>query len=91
MSLAGKVAIFPRGTGSSVAPYVLLELFYRGVAPIAIINTEIDQQTAPACSLEGIPYAHGFDQDLTRAVRSGDIVEIKRRGQDVSLRVLGRR
>ena len=91
MSLAGKVAIFPRGTGSSVAPYVLLELFYRGVAPIAIINTEIDQQTAPACSLEGIPYAHGFDQDLPRAVRSGDIVEIKRRGQDVSLRVLGRR
>ncbi len=87
-SLAGKVAIFPRGTGSSVAPYVLLELYYRGVAPAAIINTEIDQQTAPACSLEGIPYAYGFDADLTRSVRTGDLVALARAGETVTLRVV---
>jgi hypothetical protein len=33
-SMAGKIAIFPKGTGSTVAPYVLLELFYRGRAPL---------------------------------------------------------
>lgn len=87
-SLAGKVAIFPRGTGSSVAPYVLLELFYRGVAPIAIINSEIDQQTAPACSLEGIPYAYGFGPELLASVRDGDTVELQRRGNAVTLRVV---
>jgi predicted aconitase with swiveling domain len=87
-SLAGKIAIFPRGTGSSVAPYVLLELYYRGVAPLAIINTEIDQQTAPACSLEGIPYAYDFDVDLARAVTSGDTVALERRGAQVSLRIV---
>jgi predicted aconitase with swiveling domain len=87
-SMAGKVAIFPRGTGSSVAPYVLLELYYRGVAPLAIINTEIDQQTAPACSLEGIPYAYGFDADVTRMVRSGDTVEVERKGDVVRLRIV---
>ena len=27
-SMAGKIAIFPRGIGSTVAPYVLLELLY---------------------------------------------------------------
>lgn len=90
-SLAGKIAIFPRGTGSSVAPYVLLELFYRGKAPIAVINTQIDQQTAPACSLEGIPYAYGFDSDPIIHVRSGDIVELARRGRRVTLRVIGPR
>jgi predicted aconitase/predicted aconitase with swiveling domain len=88
-SLAGKIALFPRGTGSSVAPYVLLELFYRGVAPIAIINSEVDQQTAPACSLEGIPYAYGFDADVNHLVQTGDQVEVARRGDVVTLRILG--
>lgn len=89
-SLAGKIAIFPRGTGSSVAPYVLLELYYRGVAPIAIVNSEIDQQTAPACSLEGIPYAFSFDSDPTRFIRHGDTVALTREGEAVRLRVIKR-
>lgn len=87
-SMAGKIAIFPRGTGSSVAPYVLLELYYRGRAPIAIINSEIDQQTAPACSLESIPYAYDFDTDLFAAVQTGDLIELTRHGDAVSLRIL---
>ncbi len=89
-SLAGKVAIFPRGTGSSVAPYVLLELFYRGMAPIAILNSEIDQQTAPACSLEGIPYGYGFDADVIQGVKNGDTVTLERRGEQVFLRIVER-
>jgi predicted aconitase with swiveling domain len=84
-SLAGKIAIFPKGSGSSVAPYVLLELFYRGKAPLAVINTEIDQQTVPACSLEGIPYAYGFNADVTQMIRSGDRVELVRRGDEVNI------
>ncbi len=84
-SLAGKIAIYPRGTGSSVAPYVLLELHYRGVGPLAIVNTEIDQQTVPACSLEGIPYAHSFDRDVTRNLHNGDRVRLERRNTVVTL------
>ncbi len=89
-SLAGKIAIFPRGTGSSVAPYVLLELYYRGVGPIAVVNSEIDQQTAPACSLEGIPYAFSFDTDPTRFIRHGDRVALRRVGDAVTLHVIER-
>ena len=90
-SLAGKIAIFPKGSGSTVAPYVLLELFYRGVAPKAIANTDIDQQSAPACSLEGIAYAYGFDANIIQYINNGDTVELKRQGQRVSIRVLSRR
>lgn len=89
-SMAGKIAIFPKGTGSTVAPYVLLELYYRGMAPIAIVNSEIDQQSAPACSLEGIPYAYDFDVDVTAGVGDGDMVELSRREGTVKLRVLNR-
>lgn len=87
-SLANKIAVFPKGSGSSVAPYVLLELHYRGVGPVAVVNSEIDQQTAPACSLEGIPYAYGFDADVTRGLRSRDRVELSRRGDTVTLRLI---
>lgn len=90
-SMAGKIAIFPKGSGSSVAPYVLLELFYRGMAPLAVVNTEIDQQSAPACSLEGIPYAYDFDADVIGNVNHGDTIELKRMGSMVTLRVLERK
>jgi predicted aconitase/predicted aconitase with swiveling domain len=87
-SMAGKIAIFPRGIGSTVAPYVLLELFYRGNAPLAILNTDIDQQTAPACSLTGIPYAYGFDGDVTKEITGGATVTLKREGEMVTVQVV---
>lgn len=84
-SMAGKIAIFPKGSGSTVAPYVLLELYYRGMAPLAVVNTDIDQQSAPACSLEGIPYAYGFDPAVLTALRSGDMVELRRHEDAVTM------
>ena len=90
-SMAGKIVIFPKGSGSSVAPYVLLELFYRGKAPLAVVNTEIDQQSAPACSLEGIPYAYDFVTDIISGVNHGDKVELKRIDSKITLRILERR
>jgi predicted aconitase with swiveling domain len=90
-SMAGKIAIFPKGSGSTVAPYVLLELFYRNLAPLAIINTDIDQQSAPACSLENIPYAYALDGDVMTRINHGDRVELSRKGGRVTLRVLERR
>jgi predicted aconitase with swiveling domain len=89
-SMAGKVAIFPKGSGSTVAPYVLLELLYRGKAPVAIVNTEIDQQSAPACSLENIPYAYQFDTDIIGGVNHGDTVHLKRIGNRVTIDVIAR-
>lgn len=87
-SMAGKIVIFPKGSGSTVAPYVLLELYYRGVAPLAVVNTEIDQQSAPACSLENIPYAYRFDQDIITAVPNGSQVRLRRQGDRVEIRVV---
>lgn len=87
-SMAEKIAIFPKGSGSTVAPYVLLELYYRDKAPIAIINSEIDQQSAPACSLENIPYAYGFDQDVIGNVQNGDRVRLTRDEDGVRLELV---
>ena len=62
-SMKDKILIFPKGSGSTVAPYGLLGLFYNGNGPKAIINTDLDQQTIPACSILGVPYAHSFEKN----------------------------
>ena len=69
---------------------MLLGLLYRNRGPLAVVNTELDQQTLPACSLLGAPYAHSFDSDPCLALNSGDRVRLELRGGAVTLEVLDR-
>ena len=89
-AIGDKILIFPRGSGSSVAPYVLMGLIYTGKGPSAVVNSQIDQQTLPACSLLGIPYAHSFDTDPCLTINSGDLVEMKLSDGIVNLDVIRR-
>ena len=75
-SVEGRILIYPKGSGSTVAPYVLMGLFYTGRGPLAIVNTDVCPLTLPACSLLGIPYAHGFTEDPCLGVNSGDEVDM---------------
>ena len=90
MSLKNKILIFPKGSGSTVAPYVLLGLFYNGNGPKAIINTDLDQQTIPACSILNIPYAHSFEENPCLTVNTGDKIKLKLRDGHVGLETLER-
>ncbi len=89
-SMKNKILIFPRGSGSTVAPYVLLGLFYNGNGPRAIINTDLDQQTIPACSILGIPYAHSFDGNPCQSVNNGDKLRLTLENGNVKLKCLER-
>ncbi len=87
----GKILIYPKGSGSTVAPYVLMGLLYRGRGPTAIVNRDVCPLSLPAASLLGLPYAHGFDEDPCLAVNDGDLVEVAREaGGAVHLKVLER-
>ena len=89
-SIKNKILIFPKGSGSTVAPYVLLGLFYNGNGPKAIINTNLDQQTIPACSILGVPYAHSFENNPCLAVNNGDKLRLKLEQGNVKLECLER-
>ena len=89
-SIKNKILIFPKGSGSTVAPYVLLGLFYNGNGPKAIINTNLDQQTIPACSILGVPYAHSFEDNPCLAVNNGDKIKLKLEQGNVKLECLER-
>ena len=70
------ILIYPKGSGSTVAPFVLMGLIYTGRGPKAIVNRDVCPLTLPAASLLGLPYAHGFEFDPCMAVNSGDEVEM---------------
>ena len=90
ISMANKILVFPKGSGSTVAPYVLLGLFYNGNGPKAIINTDLDQQTIPACSLLAVPYAHSFEDNPCLEINSGDKINLALKDDNVSLRIIDR-
>ena len=90
VSMANKILIFPKGSGSTVAPYVLLGLFYNGNGPKAIINTDLDQQTIPACSLLAVPYAHSFEKNPCTEINSKDKINLTLKNGRVTLGIVKR-
>ena len=90
VAIEDTVLIYPKGSGSTVAPYVLMGLIYTDKGPKAVVNRDICPLTLPACSLLGLPYGHGFDADPCMAVNTGDTVEFRRTASGVELEVLER-
>ncbi len=90
ISIKDTILIYPKGSGSTVAPFVLMGLIYTGFGPIAIVNRDVCPLTLPAASLLGVPYAHGFDSDPTMEVNTGDTVSLSLVEGKVSLVVESR-
>ena len=75
-SIKEKIFVFPRGLGSTVGPYVLLNLRDSHTAPLAILNRESDQGTVSGCSVARIPLAYRFSQDPIKVIKTGNWVEV---------------
>jgi len=89
-SIENTILIYPKGSGSTVAPFVLMGLIYTGKGPKAIINNDVCPLTLPACSLLNLPYAYGMSKDLCIEINTGDELEMKLSNGVVSLEVLNR-
>lgn len=74
--ITDKIFIFPRGIGSTVGPYVLINLVKNELGPKAIINRESDQGTVSGCSVAKIPMVYGLEEDPTEVIKSGDMLKI---------------
>ena len=84
------ILIYPKGSGSTVAPFVLMGLIYTGKGPKGIVNRDVCPLTLPAASLLDVPYAHGFDVDPTIEINTGDQVEMSLIDGKVSLKAITR-
>ena len=72
-SITEKIFVFPRGLGSTVGPYVLLNLKDQKTAPKAILNSESDQGTVSGCSVSRIPLAYRID---ISKLQTGDKIQV---------------
>lgn len=79
-SVAAKVLVFPRGIGSTVGPYVLLEMQSNGVAPLAMVMHRGDLGTIAAASVARIPLVYDVEPDPTMRFASGERLVVRRRG-----------
>ena len=75
-SITGKIFVFPKGIGSTVGPYTLINLVKNGKGPLAIINRESDQGTISGCSIARIPMVYNLNEDPIETIKTGDNVRI---------------
>ena len=90
IAIKDTILIYPKGSGSTVAPFVLMGLVYTGFGPTAIVNRDVCPLTLPAASLLGVPYADRFDDDPTLGVNTGDSVSLSLSDGKVRLSVASR-
>lgn len=81
-SIKDKVFIFPEGRGSTVGAAVILELVRCGAAPAAMINNRTEVILATGAILADkfyhvqMPVVDQLDEDPTKVIQTGDIVEV---------------
>ena len=74
--IAGRVLVFPRGKGSTVGSYVLLQLKKNGKAPAAIINVEAEPIIAVGAIISGIPMVDHLEGGQYELIRDGAEVRV---------------
>jgi predicted aconitase with swiveling domain len=74
--ISGKVLVFPRGKGSTVGSYVILQLKKNGKAPVAIVNLEAEPIIAVGAIISGIPMADKPETDVYAMLKNGTVAEV---------------
>jgi len=69
--ISGKVLIFPRGKGSTVGSYVLLQLAKNNRAPVAIINEEAEPIIAVGAIIARIPMVDKLERNAYSRIKGG--------------------
>ena len=82
--VAGKVLVFPTGTGSTVGSFALLRMVREGVGPAALVMESCDTTVAVGAIISEVPGADGLDpsafSDGDRVVVDGPEVRVDRQG-----------
>lgn len=72
-TVKGQVFAFPRGKGSTVGSYVLLEMKRQGTLPAAMINASAEPIVATGAVMAGVPLVDRIDLSL---LRTGDLCRV---------------
>lgn len=75
-SIVGKILVFPRGKGSTVGSYILLQLKKNNTAPAGIINLEAEPIIAVGAIISQIPMLDRLEKDPFKVLNDGQEIEL---------------
>lgn len=76
ISYVGRVLVLDRAKGGVASAWMFNEMVASGRAPAALLLNWSNPVLAQGAALAGLTLADAFPFDVTRAVRTGDLVEI---------------
>jgi len=74
--ITGKILVFPRGKGSTVGSYVMLQLKKNNKAPEAIINVECETIIAVGAIISEIPLVDNPEKDIYTILKNGQTITV---------------
>lgn len=84
-TIKDKIFVFPRGKGSTLAPYVAYRALSTGAGPRAILCREVDGVVAMVSIIMGIPTVDRLEPDPILMIRSGDYLKVDADGGRVEI------
>jgi len=75
-TIRDKIFVFPRGKGSTLAPYVAYRGLSTGAGPRAMLCREVDGVVAMVSIIMGIPTVDRLTPDPILTIRSGDYLKV---------------
>ncbi|MFH1221958.1 MAG: DUF126 domain-containing protein [Candidatus Micrarchaeota archaeon] len=74
--ISGTILVFPRGKGSTVGSYVMLQLKKNKKAPAAIINAEAEPIIAVGAIISKIPMLDKLEKDPYSILKDGQMATV---------------
>lgn len=75
-TVAGKILVCPTGKGGTIAPFIAYQAMQANNAPVAILCQKADPMLCECALIMDIPILDGFEQDIVKAIRTGQHVRI---------------
>ena len=75
-SYVGRILVLDTAKGGVASAWMLHEMKSRGVVPLAFVFNSVNPIIVQGTALADLPMLAGFDCDITRALESGDRLEL---------------
>jgi hypothetical protein len=87
-SYVGRVLVLDAAKGGVATAWMLYEMKSRGIVPAALVLNAVNPIMAQGAALADFTMISGFEEDITRAIPNGALVEVDPTGERPSIRVL---
>jgi len=75
-SYVGRILVLDTAKGGVASAWMLQEMKSRGVIPLALVFNSVNPIIAQGTALADLTMLAGFDEDITKAVGTGDHLEL---------------